>query len=423
MLSEIFTITCAFSTFMAGIVMLAVFLDMWTGVKEKAVFILYCVAEIVINFFEYKFFGYYVVQAYYPLIVHFPMLILLLFVYKKRLFPSLIAITMVYLCCQLSNWLAMLTYLIPDGGAPWLNDALHTLFAWVCGIVIARHFGGQIRTLLSGDNYSLALLCIVPFFYYLFDYAFTVYTEYLYAGSPIVVEGIMFLLCLAFLFFCIETFHQIDSKQKSDARADFLEMKQRQSEHEVEAMKRSEAQVSRLRHDMRHFIAEVSMMIKTESYEQAQNYLKTLTETLDDTAPKRYSANETINMIVSSFEGRLIENAVELRPDLEVGNHIAISDVDLTSILSNALENALHGVAGLPGDKWIELKIRESNNRLLITVNNPCSDGVRLVDGIPYTDEKGHGIGTRSIVYTTEKIGGNCQFTVKDGTFSLKIVV
>ncbi|MGI6772411.1 MAG: GHKL domain-containing protein [Acutalibacteraceae bacterium] len=35
----------------------------------------------------------------------------------------------------------------------------------------------------------------------------------------------------------------------------------------------------------------------------------------------------------------------------------------------------------------------------------------------------GHGLGTQSIKYVTEKLNGNCQFVAKDGQFALRVVL
>ena len=100
------------------------------------------------------------------------------------------------------------------------------------------------------------------------------------------------------------------------------------------------------------------------------------------------------------------------------------AEILFSSILSNALDNALHAVAGLPKEKRIvTLMLREANGRMLFSVKNPIEKVPEFMDGIPVSKRKGHGYGTQSIRYLTEKLGGNCQFTVKDSMFITRVIL
>ena len=42
---------------------------------------------------------------------------------------------------------------------------------------------------------------------------------------------------------------------------------------------------------------------------------------------------------------------------------------------------------------------------------------------VPACIQEGHGYGTQSIQYLTEKLGGKCQFSVQNNTFILRIIL
>ena len=93
-------------------------------------------------------------------------------------------------------------------------------------------------------------------------------------------------------------------------------------------------------------------------------------------------------------------------------------------LFSSILSNALHAVSRLPKEKRIvTLMLREANGRMLFSVKNPIEKVPEFVDGIPVSKRKGHGYGTQSIRYLTEKLGGNCQFTVKDSMFITRVIL
>ena len=54
---------------------------------------------------------------------------------------------------------------------------------------------------------------------------------------------------------------------------------------------------------------------------------------------------------------------------------------------------------------------------------NPIQTMPKFIDGIPISDKKGHGIGTKSIVYYVQQLSGQCHFSVEEHCFVLKIIL
>ncbi len=60
----------------------------------------------------------------------------------------------------------------------------------------------------------------------------------------------------------------------------------------------------------------------------------------------------------------------------------------LCTILSNALENALHALEHTSGEKWISLHIMQRKIFLLLEIKNPIETMPKFIDGIPISDKK-----------------------------------
>ena len=109
---------------------------------------------------------------------------------------------------------------------------------------------------------------------------------------------------------------------------------------------------------------------------------------------------------------------------MQVPERLPYSDVDLTAILSNALENAVHAVEKLPPERRsIELDLRVREEKLLLSVKNTFAEPPELRNGMPVSHADGHGFGTQSIRYVAEKLHGNCQFSVEENRFVLRVVL
>ena len=187
------------------------------------------------------------------------------------------------------------------------------------------------------------IFAILPFTYYLFDYATGVYTALIYSGKKVVAEFLGFALCIAYLLFLLVYFKQYEEKREAEQRSRILEMQQVQSQKEIEAQKRSAYTVSLLRHDKRHFLATISAYIDSGECDKAKEYISGIVSYVDRTMHK-FCKNEIVNMIISSYENVIEENRIDFQQSVHIPEHLPVSDVDLTSILSNALENAIHAV-------------------------------------------------------------------------------
>jgi len=197
-----------------------------------------------------------------------------------------------------------------------------------------------------------------------------------------------------------------------------------QSKKELNHIRKNEKSMSLLRHDMRHFLNTIVTYIEREESEKALDYIHSIIETVDNTSHKKYCSNEIINMILSSYEDTIMENGITFRYSIRISKELSISDIDMTSILSNALENAIHAVLPLaPEHRIIDLQIIEKSEKLLFSMENTYDKTPVLINGIPTTTQNEHGFGTESIRYTVEKLHGNCQFSLRGQKFVLQIIL
>ena len=95
-----------------------------------------------------------------------------------------------------------------------------------------------------------------------------------------------------------------------------------------------------------------------------------------------------------------------------------------SSILSNGLDNAINAAAILPVEKRsIKLMLKTDNGKLLLSIRNHFEGKIIFSDGVPISNKPGHGYGTQSICYITQKLGGNYQFMAEDNEFILRVVI
>lgn len=409
-------------TLLFGVYISAAFLGIRMSRKNIAVLGGFSAAVGVVSTLVFIFFGEAFTAQIYPLIIHLPLILFLTFFYKFTVLRSTLSVLTAYLCCQISKWVGLSILSITD--ADWVYYSVRIVTTLVVFAVLIRYVSNAAAQLMQKPTKALLIFAILPFSYYFFDYATGVYTELLYSGKKVVSEFLGFVLSIAYLLFLLVYFKQYEEKRETEQRSHILEMQREQYKREIEAQKRSANALSLLRHDMRHFCTTISAYIDSGECDKAKEYISGIISYVDKTAMHKFCKNEIVNMILSSYENVMEENLIDFKTSICISEELPVSDVDLTSILSNALENAIHAVLPLETEKrHITLHLRMDDGKLLITLKNTFAEKPVLTDGIPHSSKEGHGFGTQSIRYVTEKLKGNCQFSVKDDWFILRVIL
>ncbi len=390
--------------------------------KNIAILLLFCIG---INALQISFFihhGYKSTEWLYPVITHLPAILLFSLYYKRKVLSSLFAVTSAYLCCQLSKWMSILVLEITDN--IWVSYGVRAVLTILWGYVIIRYFASSIAVILTKPFKTVLIFSILPVAYYVFDYIVTVYTNLLYSGSEIVFEFLPFVLCIAYLIFSVVYFKEYEEKCEAEQHNQVMELKRVESQKEIEVIKRTENAITVLRNDMHNFLNNITSYIEQGDTLKAKDYIREIIALEQEKSKHKYCENEAVNMILSSFEYEIQKKQIHFDYSIQIPIKLPVSDVDLISIISNGLENAIHAVFLFePEKRNITLDLHMNDDKLLLSIKNPYVHKVEMLDGIPQKKGAGFGLGAQSIKYVAEKLNGNCQFVAKDGQFTLRVIL
>ena len=369
----------------------------------------------------YALFDEELVWKLYPLIAHLPIVLVLLFYYRKRLVTALAAVSTAYLCCQPAKWFGLMLEALT--GSHTTSQAVRILVLAAVGFVAIRYLSACISEIYNKDPRSVCIFGIVPMVYYLFDYSMSVYSDLWTQNLLTVVEFLPFFLCAAYLIFCVIYFQQYEQKADAQRKEQLIRITTEQQAKEITAIKRSEHEVRLLRHDMRLFLNNLSLCIENNDVETARKMIAGISASVDATVLQRYCKNDTINYVLSNFAARCQEQNIRFIANVQLVGEPP-EEILFSTILSNALDNALNAQKELPESKRsIRLMLKTSNGKTLLSVQNPFAKRPDFADGIPVSRKPGHGYGTQSIRYMTERLGGNCMFSTEEDRFLLRVVI
>ena len=358
----------------------------------------------------------------YPLIMHFPLL-LVLYIFTKRLLWSVISILSAYLCCQLRRWIALLVVEIFSGGMV-MQDVVEFVITFPM-LLLLIHFVSPNVQQQSGYPAKIQFqFGVVPALYYVFDYLTRVYTDFLYSGSPVVVEFMPFVCCALYLIFLLYNSAKERDRNELEQVQKSLDIQLTQAVREINALRESQTLAKQYRHDLRHHLQYVSSCIENGQEDTAQIYISGICKEIEAQVVQHYCENEAANLILSAFMGRAQKAGIHMNVNGTLPAFITVSDSDLCVLLSNALENALHACQSFIAEgkeAYINVQFYEKEGKFFLQVINPCGDNIRFEKGIPVSDQPGHGIGIQSICAIVERYKGVYNFLIKNGEFILRL--
>ena len=411
------------SVLVYGLVLAAAIAGSFETARQRRIVLWLCPVFLLVQLLGWLLLGEDGVTQIYPLIVHLPLVLILVFALKRPWGVSIVSTCMAYLCCQPPHWGRVAAEMLTHNA--FAAIIIYILLLGAFFYLLQRYFVAAAYSTMTYSRSALLLFGSLPCTYYIFDYATTVYSDVLYSGAVAINEFLPTVLIVFYILF-LPAFHvQTQSRSHAEMERSLLEVELEQSQQEMDTIREAETQAAVYQHDMRHHLNMIGGLLTSGQTQQAQDYIRRVQSDVEAITPRRFCENETVNLLCASFAQKAQRAHVELCVDARVPSALSISDTELCSLLSNALENALRVTAELePASRRIvRLYCGIRLNKLLIEVRNPCDAPPEMRNGIPVSNRVGHGYGCRSIQAIAQRRGGLCQFRTEGGTFLLQVML
>ena len=400
-----------------GITVSVLFAGIELTKKNRLVTGLLCVIFLFVQTASWWLLGLDLTSKLYPLIIHLPLIVIFSFYYKRPWLISTVSVLSGYLCCQAPRWFGFLAGAVLDSRLA--DHIFYIASVFLAYYFLKRYVAGSVRQLMEKSTKSCLFLGGVPLFYYLFDYTTIIYTDVLYSGAEWAVRFMPSTISVFYFVFVILYYAETQKQANLQREKDMLDAQFRLAQTEFASLRQLQQNAAAYRHDMRHHFTLLQGLASKEHIEGIKEYLRTAQSDMDAITPLRFCENETVNLILSAFATKAKQGSILLSVDAKLPDSLPFSDTELCSLLSNALENAIHACEQIPDSnkRIIQLRVYSKNTKLCIDIRNSYQAEPIFQQGLPVSKEQGHGFGTKSMVHIVEKHGGVFQFSVKDGWF------
>ncbi|MEE1045163.1 MAG: GHKL domain-containing protein [Olegusella sp.] len=201
----------------------------------------------------------------------------------------------------------------------------------------------------------------------------------------------------------------------------------------AKSLRRQIDEAARARHDLRHFQRAVLSAAERGDTAALRSFASEINETMKDDGPLVWSTNPTVDALVGHYIARARELGCDVSADIRVMPETGLSEMELTALVSNTLENAVEALekaaalAGSDGERP-KLKIEMSggpNAPFKLDVRNSSVSTLAFDSegGVISTKNDGAGMGTQIISSIVRGKGGMARFAQKDGVWRTFVFV
>jgi len=359
------------------------------------------------------------------LLVH---LLLLIFMFSDPIWKKLLAFLYFYLISILSE--ALMILIIVYGFGEDINKFIFepVPFAFASFFVNSSIFffgsvGIKLFRRIFARDYSDSKTSLTLMSAYFFTQVFNLYilSNLIYkygANSLILIFSLLASFILSFVFIIImQRNHAVQIRK--EAEGEFAKEQLKLQNQHYQQLRQQYEKMRELKHDFSNHLQTIEALYADKEHAHIRNYINDLSVEMEESLKGFFSGNSSADAVL--FYN--LELAKELNIDVECKvsfkESLNIPDIDLCSLLSNMLDNAIEGCRSAASKKYIRIQTKYKFGMLAIVVANSC--GPLSTENYLSTtkeDKENHGLGTKIIREIAEKHGGTAFFEHKDGVFT-----
>lgn len=193
----------------------------------------------------------------------------------------------------------------------------------------------------------------------------------------------------------------------------------------------SSERLSKIRHDTKNHLQNAKVLLSQGKYNAVESLISEMIEQTDNIHLKinTVTYNEILDAAIAVKYAICRSKTIDFNIACEQLPKLNISEIDLSSLISNILDNAI--TATEKTDKpWIRLSILTRGDYLNIVCENTYSGEIKKSDKgklVAFTSTKinssKHGFGTQIISEIAQKYDGTCVYEFKNGIFKMNVML
>ena len=188
-----------------------------------------------------------------------------------------------------------------------------------------------------------------------------------------------------------------------------VEMQEEQARQHLEEVRSIHNEMRGYKHDFHHHLQALKGQLEAGQVDRAIAYLEQLDRSLQTVDTLLKTGNVTVDAILSAKLAQARAAGIAVTAEANLPPELPLTDLELSIVIGNLLDNAIEAAANADGDKYIFIKISAYHKMTVVHIENSCGK-VKWKKRMPVSDKgKGRGIGLLNVKQSIDKYDGDLQ--------------
>ncbi len=297
----------------------------------------------------------------------------------------------------------------------------HHLWNWLLQIIMTR-----IAKLLIQKKKSFQIHWHeITFYILLVLFEIGIFAYFSYSSQTNTSGFVMLIIMFGFLLldlYLIYIFNRMSLMREKERQADLMTQQEQLQLHMYRELQKMYQTTCSAAHDIQRHVNALKTLVKEKS--NGDNYLADLSETAKKLQPRIKNQNEILEIILNTAASRCEKENIQLDMDIEDFSMSFMSDMDITTIFSNLLDNAIDACMELEDERRIEIVLCQKMGLTALRIANSCVSSNNAVLKKWHSTKKNHtGIGLNNVEKAVEKYEGVVSVKTAPKIFQVSVTL
>ena len=203
-----------------------------------------------------------------------------------------------------------------------------------------------------------------------------------------------------------------------------VEYQTEQSEKHLNEVRSIHKEMRGYKHDFHHHLQALKGQLEAGEVERALAYIEQLDNQLMNVDTLLKTGNVSLDAIFSAKISQAKAENIAVTVKANVPDTLTISDLELSIIIGNLLDNAIEACRTVTGERFIRIYISMKGTMLYFSMLNAAGAKKKKTGSLFATHKDGvHGFGLRRAEAILEEHGGWVKYNSEDGAFTSEFLV
>lgn len=203
-----------------------------------------------------------------------------------------------------------------------------------------------------------------------------------------------------------------------------VEYQTEQSEKHLNEVRSIHKEMRGYKHDFHHHLQALKGQLEAGEVDRALAYIEQLDNQLMNVDTLLKTGNVSLDAILSAKIAQAKAENIAVNVKANVPDALTISDLELSIIIGNLLDNAIEACRTVTGERFIRIFISMKGSMLYFSMLNAAGEKMKKTGSLFATHKDGvHGFGLRRAEAILEEHGGWVKYNSEDGAFTSEFLV